>query len=75
MIRLPKVEINECCIKCNTNVSFMVYADDWDDWQDNQSFIQDAFWYISPDQREILLSKVCGKCWDELFGDLDNDEE
>ena len=75
MIRLPKVNITKRCRKCKTKVSFMVYADDWDSWRANEEYIEDAFWYIPPDQREMLLSRVCGTCWNKMFGDLDNEEE
>ena len=29
--------------------------------------VQDAFPYLSADEREIIISGICPKCWDELF--------
>lgn len=75
MIRLPKVEIRKRCRKCKGRFSFMAWADDWDAWKRGELLIQDAFWYISEGERELLLSRICGKCWDKMFSNLDNDEE
>ena len=33
--------------------------------------IQDALPGLTADEREILLSGVCPKCWDEVFGEVD----
>lgn len=38
------------------------------------SFVQDCFPTLPPEQREFLLSGICGKCWDELFSKEDEDE-
>ena len=36
--------------------------------------IQNAMPYLSPDEREILISGICGRCFDEMYGEDDDDE-
>ena len=31
--------------------------------------MQDAFPHLTPDERELLISGICGSCYDNLFGD------
>lgn len=33
------------------------------------TLIQDAMPYLSDGEREILISKTCGECWDAMFGE------
>lgn len=75
MIRLPKQPVKRTCKRCKKRVSFVVWADDWDAWKSGELLIQDAFWYLTAGEREILISKICGKCFDEMFNIVDNDEE
>jgi len=35
---------------------------------------QDAFPYLSAGEREMLISGICGACWDKLFADEEEDE-
>ena len=37
--------------------------------------IQDVLYYLTEDARELLISRTCGECWDELFGVDEEDEE
>ena len=39
---------------------------DLDSWQ-NGALIQDAMPYLSADEREILISGICGECFDNMF--------
>ena len=39
---------------------------DLDAWQ-NGTLIQDAMPYLSADDREILISGICGECFDNMF--------
>lgn len=72
MIKLNYKEvcvITECpfCHKANeVEVNEMDY---WD-WQDG-ALAQDAFPYLSADERELLISGICPKCWDGMFGGYD----
>lgn len=64
--------ITECpfCHKANeVEVNEMDY---WD-WQDG-ALAQDAFPYLSTDERELLISGICPKCWDDMFGGYEDGE-
>ena len=41
-------------------------------WKNKE--VQDIPHYLSADQREILISDICGKCFDEMLP-KDDDEE
>jgi hypothetical protein len=69
MIRLPKILIKRKCRRCKTVVEFYVQADDWDLYKTGDYFVEDVFWYLTPDQREILLSRLCGDCFDAIFSE------
>ena len=46
-----------------------VKQDDYTKWiYDRENhYVQDLFPYLSADERELLVSGVCGKCYDEMF--------
>ena len=41
---------------------------------DASKHIQDVFPELDIDSREIMISGVCGKCFDEMFADEDDEE-
>jgi hypothetical protein len=54
-------------------------VDPWDyrDWSCGYDarHIQDVFPHLSADDREFLISGTTPEEWDELFGDIEEDEE
>ena len=44
-----------------------VNIDDYTSWE-NGALIQTAMPYLSADEREVLISGMCGPCFDNLFG-------
>jgi len=70
--RCSVIEIR--CKHCLANYAIMYNRDDMVDWLSGSKSIQDALWYLSADERELLLSSICGKCFNEMFPPLDNDE-
>lgn len=64
------------CISCNTMHEIPVPEAGWRKWV-NGEFIQNALPSLSAEglllltnDGELLLSQTCGKCWDEMFGDM-----
>ena len=55
------------CIKCAEAQHISVGIADVDAWE-NGALIQDAMPYLSADDREILISGICGKCFDKIYG-------
>ena len=70
--------ICQCCL-CKNYSIVSVHQTDFDAWQNTGKFVQDAFPYLSKGDRELLISKTCNKCWQDMFGgmgaDDDEDEE
>ena len=54
------------CLKCAEAQQITVGNADLDSWE-NGALIQDAMPYLSADEREILISGICGECFDNMF--------
>jgi len=62
------------CTVCGNQAVLEVSAADYERWLIERLYIQDAFPYLSADQRELLLTGTHPECWDLLFGTLDESE-
>lgn len=59
----------ECiCNHCGYAENILVHECDYIAWH-NGVFIQDAFPYLSADQRELMISNTCGNCFEMFFGE------
>ena len=54
------------CIKCAEAQHITVGNADLDAWE-NGALILDAMTCLSADEREILISGICGECFDNMF--------
>ena len=41
--------------------------------RENGALVQDAFPYLTASEREMFISRLCGTCWDEIFGGEDDE--
>ena len=55
------------CSVCGNQSILDVVHEDYDKWAAG-AFVQDAFPYLSADQRELLITGTHPECWDQLFG-------
>lgn len=62
------MEISRKCPDCNKFNTVVVNERDYNVWCLGDTNVQDAFPSLSADEREILLTGICGSCWDRLFG-------
>ena len=62
------------CPFCGHAHEVAVNEDDFWDWDDGKN-AQDAFPYLTPDEREMLISGICPKCWNKTFGEENEDED
>ena len=53
---------------CKDTHILMVNIRDAKRWRQGE-LIQDAMPYLTPDERELLISETCGKCFDKMFGE------
>ena len=58
----------QCTSSCNKVFTLMVVPADLSKWQ-NGELIQNAMPYLTPDERELLISGTCGDCWKKMFGE------
>ena len=66
------ITIKVVCPLCKKESFVVVRASDYTDWQEG-TLAQIAFPYLTPTQREILISGFCEECQETLF-DLDEAE-
>lgn len=57
------------CIMCHTKHTVLVPTAGYKQWASGQAKIQDALPSLSADERELLMSNICPKCWDKTFGE------
>lgn len=63
-----EIEVMTSCPFCGHADSVFVNEADYWDWQDGTR-AQDAFPYLSADDRELLISGICYQCWHKMFGE------
>lgn len=63
------------CNICNAEYYIRVKKKDYELYKNSDMHIQDIFPYLTPDERELIISHVCGECFDELFNDIEDEED
>lgn len=66
MEKLESVTVDAQCIFCQKETSVEFRLADYLDWQSGE-LIQNAMPYLSAAERELLISKICGDCFDDIF--------
>lgn len=62
------MHVKRRCRTCHETTLFSLDHDALARWQSGE-LIQNCFPHLSADQRELLISGTCGKCFDKLFGE------
>lgn len=57
-----KVKLVAKCAKCGLEKAILIEVWDYSEWVQGKS-IQNAMPYISPADRELILSATCGSCF------------
>lgn len=70
---MKKITVEVRCPFCGYVSAVCVKAMDYADWKMG-GLAQNCFPYLAPFEREILISGLCLKCQDEVFGS-DEDED
>jgi len=63
-----EVDVKVQCRCCSKVVEIATFTDDLQDWQEGE-LIQDAIPYLLADEREILISRICGSCFEAMFSE------
>lgn len=59
------------CIYCHKQHDVVVKEEDYKKWISGEYVIQKCFPYLTPGDREILISGVCNDCFNKYFSDED----
>ena len=72
-VRGEKVTLRGFCLSCGKRWEFVVEKHAFDAWQAGMH-VQNAFPSMTDDDRELLISGVCGECFDKMFAEADGME-
>lgn len=61
-----KLEIR--CCRCKKPHTIDVDEVKYEKWLTGKDNIQDIFPDLSADERELMISQICGECWCSMFG-------
>ena len=67
------MKIEKICPHCHKLQTLEVDDSQYYDWMAGKN-IQRAFPNLSADQREILMSGICPECWEDIFGEDDEED-
>jgi hypothetical protein len=56
------------CKVCKGVQTIQATTKDMDDWMRGKK-IQNAMPYLTANERELLMSGICGTCYDNMFGE------
>mgnify|MGYP000595189824 CR=1 FL=1 len=59
------IKVQIPCKSCETYVTLEAPEESWVAWEKGV-FVQNAFPGLTPSERELLISGICGKCFDSL---------
>lgn len=69
-------EVQVRCVCCGKPHTLKVNEKDYELYlSQNRPHIQDIFPYLSPAERELLISRTCEECWNKMFAIEDEDLE
>lgn len=68
------VLVGKVCPICHELHQVEVSEADYNTWSDG-TLVQDAFPYLSAEEREILVSGICPDCWDSMFSDEEEESD
>ncbi len=68
---MAKITLNPKCPVCGKPHTVTVEAQDLKDFREGRKHATEAFPYLNAGQRELLITGICDKCWEELFAKED----
>ena len=66
-----KTFVDTRCPMCGMYTIILVNEEDLQKWQCGE-LAQNAFPYLSAEERETLISGICPACWNKMFGSDDD---
>lgn len=62
------IKLSRKCVQCRQTTVMHVHKIDYNKWRKGTP-IQTAIPYLSTDERELLISNICGFCFDRMFAE------
>lgn len=59
------------CFHCGGTSFFKITKEQYVQWIEKRTFIQDLFPHVSKEFREQMISGTHPECWNEMFGECD----
>lgn len=69
------VVFTNSCLHCSKTNSISLDKKDYETWKATQRHIQNIFYYLSIDERELILTGIHSQCWIDMFPDDEDEEE
>ena len=69
-----KVEITKNCVVTQKPYTVFVNSQDFTDWRERRKLAQEAFSYLSKEDREFIISGISPDGWEEMFSEDASDE-
>lgn len=63
------------CNLCNTEYYIKVKKKDLELYNNSNIHIQNIFPYLTPGERELMISRICDDCFNKLFNNIEDEEE
>ena len=63
------------CMHCGEQTDFILSQDEYERLYLKNEYIQDVFPLLDKTEREVMISGTHPRCWEEMFSDIDEDEE
>jgi len=63
------------CTKCGHEEMPELDVETYVQWKAGEGRIQTMFPELSDDTRELMISSICGQCFDRMFADEDDADE
>jgi hypothetical protein len=67
--------VKKHCSWCGETVHIDMSIDQYNAYANKTSYVQDIFPHVSKENREMLISGTHPHCWNEMFAELDEEEE
>lgn len=55
------------CRHCRESYIVPISEQEYLNWIKKGTFVQDEFPELDLNERELLISQTCGKCWNKIF--------
>ena len=63
------------CHICGEDKVLELHPEDVEEYlSPNRRYVQDIFPYLNAEERELLISRTCPKCWEKMFALPDEDD-